>query len=261
MSAHWSQEELSLFCATTHYLQDRKPVFSHYVLCSDHLTHGKNTIFFYNFYILNDLKSKGLIFDMVHYWSDGPYTQFKNQYNFTNLLLHQRDHGMPADWNFFATLHGKGENDGASGDIKNAVWRKALQNKLVVGDFDSFVSFAKEKFPNFAIEGFKSNEICDATKYLPERYEKHSNHFPSTQKFHHVAIENKKVVRYFLTKACFCQHQIEQNQEKAKSDAVAQTVDTEESISPTVGQFYKVRYSFLDGKGGEVVQVLPAMCS
>ena len=46
-----------------------------------------------------------------------------------------------------------------------------------------------------------------------------------------------------------------------KSDAVAQTVDTEESISPTVGQFYKVGYSFLDGKVGEVAQVLPAMCS
>ena len=46
-----------------------------------------------------------------------------------------------------------------------------------------------------------------------------------------------------------------------KSHAVAQTADTEESISPIVGQFYKVRYSFIYGKGGEVVQVLPAMCS
>ena len=36
---------------------------------------------------------------------------------------------------------------------------------------------------------------------------------------------------------------------------------TLQSISPIVGQFYKVRYSFLYGKGGEVVQVLPAMCS
>ena len=46
-----------------------------------------------------------------------------------------------------------------------------------------------------------------------------------------------------------------------ESDAVSQTIHTEKSISPTVGQFYKVRYSFLYGKGGEVVQVLPAMCS
>ena len=93
----------------------------------------------------------------------------------------------------------------------------------------SLVSVAKEKFPNFAVEGFKSNEICDATKDLPERYKKHSKHLPSTQKCHHIT----KVVGYFLTKTCPCHHQIEQNQEKKKSDAVAQTVDTEESISST----------------------------
>ena len=42
-------------------------MFIHYVLCSDDWTHDKNTIVFYNSYIINDLKSKGLIFDMVHY--------------------------------------------------------------------------------------------------------------------------------------------------------------------------------------------------
>ena len=106
-----------------------------------------------------------------------------------------------------------------------------------------------------------SNSLCDATKQLPEHFEKHSKHLHSTQKFNHVAIENKKVVGYFLTKTCPCHHQIKQNQEKVEGDAVAQTGDTKKSISPTVGQFYKVRYSFLYGKGGEVVQVLPAMCS
>ena len=33
---------------------------------------------------------------------------------------------MPADWNFFATSHGKEENKGTGGDVKNAVWRKVL---------------------------------------------------------------------------------------------------------------------------------------
>ena len=197
---------------------------------------------------------------MVHYWSDGPSSQFKNQYNFTNLLLHQRDHGMPTDCNFFTTLHKKGENDSAGGDVKSAVWRKVLQNKTVVGDLESFVSIAKEKFPNFAIEGFKSNEICDATKHLPEHYKKHLSTFHSTQKFNHITIENKKIVGCFLTKTCPCHHQIEQNQEKVESDAAVQTVDTKKSISPTIDQFYKLRYSFLYGKGGEVAQVLPAMC-
>ena len=29
--------------------------------------------------------------------------------------------------NFFATAHEKGENNGVGGDVKNVVWRKALQ--------------------------------------------------------------------------------------------------------------------------------------
>ena len=29
MSAHWGQEELSLFCATAHCLQEGKPAFNH----------------------------------------------------------------------------------------------------------------------------------------------------------------------------------------------------------------------------------------
>ena len=196
MSAHWSQEEFRLFCATVHYLCKTESLQSTIMLCVPMTwLMIKNTIFFDNYHIINDLKSKGLIFDIFH------------------LLLHQRGHGMPADWNFFVTLHRKGENDGAGWDVKNAVWRKVLQNKAVAGDLESFASIAKEKFPNFTIEGFKLNEICDATKHLPERYKKHSKHLASTQKFHHVATENKKVVGYFLIKTCPCHHQIEQNQE------------------------------------------------
>ena len=76
----------------------------------------------------------------------------------------------------------------------------------------SLVSVVKEKFPNFGIEGFKSNvgiegfksnvgiegfksnEICDATKHLPEHYEKHSKHLHSTQKFHHVTTEQNNLL-------------------------------------------------------------------
>ena len=130
-------------------------MFNHYVLCSDDWPHDKNSIFFYNSYKIKDLKSKWLIFDMVHYWSD------------VEILM---------------------------------------LNKAAVGDLESFVSVAK---------------------HLPERNRKHSKHLPSTQKFHHITIGNKKVVGYFLTKTCSCHHQIKQNQEKVKSGAVAQTVDIE----------------------------------
>ena len=77
--------------------------------------HYKNNIYFYNILIFNTLKSKGLKFDFVHY----PSSQFKNQFNFANMLFHAKDHGVKADWNFFASSRGRGENGGVGGDVKN----------------------------------------------------------------------------------------------------------------------------------------------
>ena len=58
-------------------------------------------------------------------------------------------HQAKADMNFFATAHGKGENNGVGGDVKNVVWRKALQQKEVVASCEESVSVAKKKFPDF----------------------------------------------------------------------------------------------------------------
>ena len=89
---------------------------------------------------------------MVHYWSDGPFSQFKNEYNFTNLLLHERDHGMPAEWNFFTTSHKKRENDGAGGDVKNAVWRKVYRIKLFLEIFSFLLPLPKKSFLIFPLK-------------------------------------------------------------------------------------------------------------
>ena len=60
-------------------------------------------------------------------------SQFKNQYSFTNILFHKEDYGSTADWNFFATSHGKGENDGVGGDVKIQFGEKCCsKRKLLV---------------------------------------------------------------------------------------------------------------------------------
>ena len=152
------------------------------------MTHDKNTIYFYNKFIINHLKQTGVPITHVHYWSDGPSSQFKNQYNFTNILFHKEDYGSTADWNFFATSHGKGDNDGVGGDVKNAVWRKVLQQKEVVGDLVSFVWVAKSKFPSIVIEGFTKEKIKEVTVTLKDRYAQHSKAIPETRKHHHIEI-------------------------------------------------------------------------
>ena len=138
----------------------------------------------------------------------------KNQFTFTNLKFHKKDHGMPADWNFFTTSHCKGGNDGAGGDVKNSVWWKVLQGKSAVGDLELFFTLAKSKYPEFIIEGFKTAEICEATKYLAKQYEKHSKKLPNSIKYYCIAIENEKVVGHMLNKTCSCHYQLGKDQEE-----------------------------------------------
>ena len=68
---------------------------------------------------------------VVHYWSDGAGSQFKNRYNLSSLLYHEEDFNCKATWSFFETAHGKGPVDGV-GEVKRAVWRSILQNNTVV---------------------------------------------------------------------------------------------------------------------------------
>ena len=88
--------------------------------------------------ISEDYNIKSAKVDTIHYWYDGPSIQFKTKFNFTNLLFHEYDRHASADWNFFATSHGNGENDGVGGDVKKAVWRKALQMKILVTNLNEF---------------------------------------------------------------------------------------------------------------------------
>ena len=57
MSAHWTQEQVSLFCATVQYSKDEVKKHQHYVLCLNNLGHDKDSIYFYNKYI-DHLKEK-----------------------------------------------------------------------------------------------------------------------------------------------------------------------------------------------------------
>ena len=43
----------------------------------------------------------------IIYFSDGCAAQYKNRYSFINLIHHYEDFGLKAEWNFFATSHGK----------------------------------------------------------------------------------------------------------------------------------------------------------
>ena len=130
---------------------------------SDHLTH--DTVAVYAF----QRRLNQLLDDMLgprkkqYYFSDGCGKQYKNKKNFLNLAYHEDDFGVQADWNFFATAHGKGCWDGLAGSVKpQAIMeslRRPVENQILTAD--DLYKFAKEHFPGMVVEFVSSVEILE----------------------------------------------------------------------------------------------------
>lgn len=63
----------------------------------------------------------------VIYFSDGAASQYKNRFNFCNLMYHEKDFGCQAEWNFHPTSHGKNLCDGVGGTVKRKAYNASLR--------------------------------------------------------------------------------------------------------------------------------------
>ena len=82
--------------------------------------------------------------ETVFQWSDGPFSQFKNKYIVSLIPVLQKRYGITIRWNYFATSHGKGPDDGIGGSVKRQVWTAVNSRKALASDASSFCSTAQE---------------------------------------------------------------------------------------------------------------------
>ena len=111
------------------------------------------------------------------------------------------------------TAHEKVENDNLGGDVKNAVWRKTLQQEEVVTSCEEFVSVAKKKFSNFVIAFFPKKSVRSLTTFFSQTCQQHSKRLVGMMSFHHIEITNKRTVGHLLSPSC-SSHQNENQAEK-----------------------------------------------
>ena len=93
---------------------------------SDCMQHDSITVHAFITVVLNHLKTILPYLKQVNYFSDGAASQYKNFKNLSNLVFHEQDHGLRAEWHFFATSHGKSPCDGIGGTVKRLVARASL---------------------------------------------------------------------------------------------------------------------------------------
>ena len=129
-------------------------------------------------------------------FSDGAGSQFKNRFILSQVakpaLIHPNLRSL--DWSFFGTAHGKGPVDGVGGTVKRAVWRRILQEKVVVNNAEEFYECAKESCPNILVLFVQSSVVADVRAELEALWAKEGEprRIPATHDVHFVKARYSK---------------------------------------------------------------------
>ena len=168
-AAHWHHAQATIF--TSYAWIDNKTNFSTVVI-SDDLDHTKHSIFVFMQCVFRTLKATFPNIELVDVFSDGPTSQFKQRYLFSNLHSWEQEHDVTIRWNFFATSHGKGVVDGIGGTVKRAVWRHIRTERSHITTPDEYATLAKDLCPNVEVKFVPKSDIDQQTTFLNAKWDR-----------------------------------------------------------------------------------------
>lgn len=174
-SFHWENSQATMHPFVVYYTDSDQQIANlSFCIVSDSLKHDTIAVHVFLTRLLWHLQQKFPEVKHIQYFSDGSAAQYKNFKNFINLCYHEQDFGLSAEWNFFATSHGKSPCDGIGGTAKRLAAHASLQRPLdnqILTPADLF-AFCKENVQgiNFL---FVTKEEIETTRLLQEkRFEK-----------------------------------------------------------------------------------------
>lgn len=179
-SAHWSHGQATLFTGHGWIAAKKSESF---VIISDDLTHAKYSIYVFMDYIFKNLLEKYPQIKKINVFSDGPSSQFKQRFLFSNLYTWEEKHKVNVIWNFFATSHGKGVVDGLGGTVKRSVWRHVRSEQAHITNPQEYAVVAKERNPNITIH-FISKDVIEAQNETLDAHWEGVLAVPQTQQKH-----------------------------------------------------------------------------
>ena len=125
---HWenSQAMLQPFAI---YFKSPDCDLTHLSTCviSDCLKHDQTAAYCFLSKVIIYIKQKIDDIHVIHYYSDGAPSQYKNYKNSVNFCCHKIDHCVDAEWHFFATSHGKRACGGIAGTVKHLATNASLK--------------------------------------------------------------------------------------------------------------------------------------
>lgn len=194
---HWHNIQVTLHPFVVYYFDVSEDVLKSKSFCfiSDCLKHDTTAFFTFQKSLLQHLKRELLHLKHIIYFSDGSAAQYKNYKNLINLCFHHDDYGLTAEWNFFATSHGKNACDGVGGTIKRLATRASLQrtvDRQILNSKDLF-KFASENIKGIDVIYTSVVEIEHNEEFLAGRYA-NATTIPGTRENHYFRPIDKKTL-------------------------------------------------------------------
>lgn len=89
---------------------------------SDEMGHKSSTVLTFIDEIMPLIRDIDSAVSRIHNWSDSPASQYRNKHIFDLIANHEQTYKIPAWWNYFEAVHGKGPCDGLGGTCKRLEW-------------------------------------------------------------------------------------------------------------------------------------------
>lgn len=124
---HWNNNQATIYPVVIYFRQNGDLMHRSLVIISDCLKHDAVAVYTFSRIINDFIKSISQHPLRIFYFSDGVPQQYNNFKNFAKLYYHEDDFGVPAEWHFFETAHGKGPCNDIGGTIKRLASRASSQ--------------------------------------------------------------------------------------------------------------------------------------
>lgn len=123
------------------------------VILSDCLKHDTVAVYAIQTLLIPEIKKKVKKLKKIYYNTDGAKQHFKNKFQISNLISHEKDFKIQAEWHFTATAHGKSMYDGVGATFKRAACRASLTAKPSESILtpDALFNWAKNHFKTITI--------------------------------------------------------------------------------------------------------------
>jgi hypothetical protein len=202
-SAYWNQVSVTLHPIVAYFrnAEDTKTLHKSFVVVSDEMSHSANTVNAIIENIMPEIKSLVPNLDFLHYWTDGPTSQYRNKQIFYTVANHKDLYGISARWNYFEVGHGKGPRDGLGGTTKRLADEAVRSGKVSIQDAGDFFKWASQSQMKGVTFLFVSSADClRMVEHLKTRDIKPVK---GTFKLHAVAGDGDSVI-YIRDVSCYC---------------------------------------------------------